>query len=325
MRRRDFIALMAVGAGVCPLARAQEPMRRIAVLMPYADDVTVEARLSLFRQGLKLRGWTDGRNVRIDYYFANSDRKQMRSCAAKAVATAPDVIFAASPPMLAALKQETDSIPVVFTNVTDPVGIELVQSLSHPGGNMTGFGAYEFSIAGKWVELLKQVAPSLVRIAVVKMPQHATNAKLFQAAQAFARSLNIELAEADVRNQAEIAAAAATIAQRPNSGLLVLPSPATTDFHEVIVQLAARYGLPAIYPYRELAGAGGLMSYGPNIPEDYKGAALYVDRILKGEKPADLPVQAPAKFDLMINMRTAKALGLIIPPSLLATADEVIE
>jgi putative ABC transport system substrate-binding protein len=293
--------------------------------MPYADDPVPQGRLSLFRQGLEARGWIDGRNVQIDYYFANSDIGQMRSYAAKLVTNTPDVIFAASPPVLAALKQETKSIPIVFTNITDPVGVGLVQTLSRPGGNITGFGAYEFSIAGKWVELLKEIAPSLMRIAVVMMPQHATNAKLFQSAQTIATAAKLELVHASVRNPDDIERVIIEAAKRVDTGLLVLPSPATTDHHGLIVQLAAQYKLPAIYPYRDLAESGGLMSYVPNVSEDYKSAALYVDRILKGERPADLPVQAPTKFELMINLKTAKAIGLAVSPQLLAQADEVIE
>jgi putative ABC transport system substrate-binding protein len=327
MRRREFLGLVG-GTVVWPVvARGQQTdhLRRIVVLMPYADDPVAEARLALFRQGLQVLGWVDGRNVRIDYYFANSDLGLMKTYATRIAATAPDAIFAASPPVLAALKQETGTVPIVFTNVTDPVGVGLVQSLSHPGGNITGFGAYEFSFAGKWVELLKQIAPSVTRIAVIKMPQHSTNAKLFQAAQVVATSLNIELTDSDVRTAPDIERAVATAAARVGSSLLVLPSPATTDYHDLIVRLAATYRLPALYPYRDLAEGGGLISYGPNVSDDYKRAAVYIDRILKGERPADLPVQAPSKFELMINLKTARALGLTVPPTLLATADEVIE
>jgi putative ABC transport system substrate-binding protein len=236
----------------------------------------------------------------------------MRTYAAKVTTAGPDVIFAASPPVLAALKRDTGTIPIVFTNVTDPVGVGLVQSLSHPGGNITGFGAYEFSFAGKWIEILRQIAPSITRIAVIKMPEHSTNAKLFQAAQGVATSLNIELTEANVRTTSDIDRAVAATAEKADSGLLILPSPATTDHHELIVQLAASYKLPAIYPYRDLAEGGGLISYGPKVSDDYKRAAVYIDRILKGENPADLPVQAPTKFELIINLKTAKALGLTI-------------
>ena len=327
MRRREFLGLVGAVVAWPVVARGQqtERMRRIAVLMPYADDPVAEARLSLFRQGLELHGWVDGRNVRIDYYFANSDLSLMRTYATKVATTAPDAIFAASPPVLAALKRETGTIPIVFTNVTDPVGVGLVQSLSHPGGNITGFGAYEFSFAGKWVELLKQIAPSVTRIAVIKMPQHSTNAKLFQAAQTVATSEKIELIDADVRTTPDIERAVAAAAEKPDSSLMILPSPATTDHHGLIVQLAANYKLPAIYPYRDLAEGGGLISYGPNVSDDYKRAAVYIDRILKGESPRDLPVQAPSKFELMINLKTARALGLTVAPALLATADEVIE
>lgn len=327
MRRREFIAAVGGVAAwpVVALAQQTERLRHIVVLMPYADDPVAGARLALFRQGLELLGWVNGRNVRIDYYFANSDLGLMRAYATKIAATGPDAIFAASPPVLAALKQETGAVPIVFTNVTDPVGIGLVQSLSHPGGNITGFGAYEFSFAGKWVELLKQIAPSVTRIAVIKMPQHSTNVKLFQAAKVVATSLNIELIDSDVRTAPDIERTMATTAAKVGSSLLILPSPATTDHHDLIIRLAATYKLPAMYPYRDLAEGGGLISYGPNVSDDYKRAAVYIDRILKGERPSDLPVQAPSKFELMINLKTARALGLTVSPTLLATADEVIE
>lgn len=327
MDRRVFVLCLGATIVRPPAASAQQTnqVRRVGVLMPYADDPVAQARLSLFRQGLEAQGWVDGRNVRIDYYFANSDFGRMRNYAAKLVASEPDVIFAASPPVLAALKQQTKSVPIVFTNITDPVGVGIVQTLSHPGGNITGFGAYEFSIAGKWVELLKEIAPSLLRIGAVMMPQHATDAKLFQSAQTVATAMKLELIDASVRNSEDIERVMAEAAKMSDTGLMVLPSPATTDHHALIVQLAMRYKLPAIFPYRDLAEGGGLMSYGPNVSEDYKSAALYVDRILKGERPADLPVQAPAKFELMINLKTAKAIGLAISPQLLAQADQVIE
>ena len=328
MRRREFIMLLGGAAGAWPFGVRAQPatqLRRIGVLMPYADDAVARARLSQFVHGLEVLGWVVGGDVRIDYYFANSDLGRMRTYAANLAATAPDVIFAATPQVLAALKHETNSIPVVFVNVTDPVGVGLVQSLNHPGGNMTGFGAYEFSIAGKWVELLKEVAPSLVRIAVITMPQHVTNAKLFQSAQGVGASMKIEGVEVSARSSAEIENAIGAVAAKPDSGLLVLPSPVTTDHHELIVQLAARYKLPAIYPYRDLAQGGGLISYGPNLSDDYRSAASYVDRILRGERLTNLPVQAPTKFEIVLNLKTAKALGLTLPQSLLATADEVIE
>jgi putative tryptophan/tyrosine transport system substrate-binding protein len=336
MRRREFLSLLGsflgsffgglpLAAPIKSYAQSSAAMRRVAVLMPYADDPIAEARLDLFRQGLRLRGWIDGSNIKIDYYFANSDLGRMRSYAKTVAAAAPAAIFAASPPVVTALKRETGTIPIVFTNITDPVGVGLVQSLSHPGGNITGFGAYEFSIAGKWVELLKQIAPSTTHIAVVKMPQHSTNAKLFQAAQPTAKSLQIELTEANVRSAKDIDEAVTSAAAIPGGGLLILPSPATTDYHDLIVRLAAQHKLPAMYPYRDLAAGGGLVSYGPNVSEDYKSAAIYIDRILRGERPADLPVRAPAKFELVVNLKTAKALGLSLSPSLLARVDEVIE
>ena len=327
MRRREFLSVFGI-ALLLPLeSRAQQapPLRRLAVLMPYARDPTAEARLDLLRRALKLRGWVDGRNIKVEYYFSNSDLGLMRSYAKTVAASSPDVIFAASPPVLAALKRDTGTIPIVFTNVTDPVGVGLVQSLSHPGGNITGFGAYEFSIAGKWVELLKQIAPATVHVAVVKMPQHSTNAKLFEAAKPVAASLQIDLSEANVRTRTELEDAVRIAATKPGGGLVILPSPATTDFHSLIVDLAAQYKLPAIYPYKDLAAGGGLMAYGPNVSEDYRSAATYIDRILHGEKPSDLPVQAPEKFELLINLKTAKALGLLVPASLLASADEVLE
>jgi putative tryptophan/tyrosine transport system substrate-binding protein len=328
MGRREFVSFVGgvvVAWSVSVNAQPTSQPRRIGVLMPYADDPVSRARLLQFVHGLEMLGWSEGRDVRIDYYFANSDLGRMRAYAAELVAIAPDVIFAASPQVLAALKQQTSSIPVVFVNVTDPVGVGLVQSLSHPGGNMTGFGAYEFSIAGKWVELLKQIAPSLARVAVVTTPQHATNAKLLQSAQSVGKSMKLEVVEASVRNSAEIETAIGALAAEPDSGMLVLPSPVTTDHQELIVQLAARYKLPAIYPYRDLAQGGGLISYGPNLSDDYRSAASYVDRILRGERPTNLPVQAPTRFEIFLNLGTARALGLTVPQSLLSTADEIIE
>lgn len=316
MGRRDLIVLISALTTLLSFgADAQQSTRRIAVLMPYVNDETAQTRLSQFRKELELLGWRDGASIRIEEYFANSDLGLIRTYASKVVASAPDVIFAATPPVVAVLSKQTRSIPIVFTNITDPVGVGLVDSLGHPGANVTGFGAYDFSVAGKWVALLKQVAPALTRVGVIQMPQHATNAKLFKAAEEVASSIKLDPFEIAVRTAPEIELALRKVASQPGTGLVVLPSPITPDHHDLIVRLAAQYKLPAVYPYRDLAEGGGLMSYGQHVEDGYKNAATYVDRILKGEKPANLPVQAPSRFELIVDLKAA----------LITMADEVIE
>ena len=320
-----------MSAAMMPFAaRAQSPTspRRIGVLMGYANDAIAQERLAPFRRGLESSGWIDGRNVRIDYRFAVSNPALMRTYAAELVALAPDVIFASTPQVVTVLKQQTRDIPVVFVNVADPVGAGLAQSLASSGNNLTGFANFDLSIGGKWLGLLKEIEPTLSQASVLMMPQHVTNAGLFREIEAAAATLELHVIQSLVRDAAEIERAinAAAAAREPGrAGMIVLPSPVTTDKHELIVATTARVRLPAIYPYRDLAKGGGLMSYGPDIGDDYRRAASYVDRILRGERPSGLPIQAPTKYELVINLKTARAMALDVPATLLARADEVIE
>jgi putative ABC transport system substrate-binding protein len=326
MRRRAFLAVIVSTAALPLLARAEpEPTRRIAVLMGYADDAIAEKRVGLFRQALEAAGWTDGKNARFDYRFAASDPARMRTSAAELIAMAPDVIFASTPPVVALLKQQTQDIPIVFVNVADPVGAGFVQSLASSGNNLTGFANFDLSIGGKWLGLLKEMKPSLVQVRVLMMPQHVTNAGLFREIESAANALGLHASRALVRNAAEIEQAINAAAQEANAGMIVLPSPVTTDRHEQIVRMTVKNRLPSIYPYRDLAQGGGLMSYGPDIADDYRRAATYVDRILRGEMPSGLPIQAPTKYEFVINLKTARAMALDVPTTLLARADEVIE
>jgi putative tryptophan/tyrosine transport system substrate-binding protein len=308
------------------VARAQSAnsARRIGVLMGYADDSIAQARLALFRRGLESSGWIDGKSVRIDYRFAASNPALMRMHAAELITLAPDVIFASTPPVVAALKQQTRDIPIVFVNVADPVGAGLVQSLASSGNNLTGFANFDLSIGGKWLGLLKEMRPSLVQAWVLMMPQHVTNAGLFREIETAATTFGLRVNQSLVRNAAEIEVAIKGAAPQ-SDGMIVLPSPVTTDQHEQIVAMTAQVRLPAIYPYRDLAQGGGLMSYGPDIADDYRRAASYVDRILRGEQPSSLPIQAPTKYELVINLKTARGMALDVPATLLARADEVIE
>ena len=327
MRRRAFLAGIASAAMSPLLAHAGPagPPRRIGVLMGYANDVIAQERVALFRRALQAAGWTDGENVRIDYRFAVSDPALMRAYAAELIALSPDAIFASTPQVVAVLKQQTQDIPIVFVNVADPVGAGFVHSLASSGNNLTGFANFDLSIGGKWLGLLKEMKPSLILVRVLMMPQHVTNAGLFREIEQSANALNLHAGQALVRNAAEIEQAIIAAAQETNSGMIVLPSPVTTDRHEQIVAMTARLRLPSIYPYRDLAQGGGLMSYGPDIADDYRRAAIYVDRILKGEKPSGLPIQAPTKYELVINLRTARGMALEVPATLVARADEVIE
>jgi putative ABC transport system substrate-binding protein len=328
MQRREFITLLGGAAVAWPLAvRAQqsERMRRIGVLMAIAaDDPEAKGRIAAFQQGLNESGWTDGRNVRIDYRWAVGDADRVRY-AAELVALAPDVILATTGATVGALQQASHTVPIVFVTVIDPVGGGWVASLARPGGNATGFAAYEFSMGGKWLELLKEIAPRVTRAAVIRDPSVPAGSGLFAAIQTVAPSFGVELTSVGVRDASEIERGIAAFAREPNCGLIV-PVPSSVTLHrELIIALAVRYRLPAIYSARFFVTSGGLISYAPDPIDQYRRAAGYVDRILKGEKPADLPVQAPTKFELVINLKTAKALGLTVPPSLLATANEVIE
>jgi putative tryptophan/tyrosine transport system substrate-binding protein len=327
MRRREFLAGIVSTAAWPLLARAQSAgaPRRIGVLMGYANDAIAQERLALFRRALEAAGWIDGKNVRIDYRFAVSDPAMMRTYAAELIALSPDVIFASTPQVITVLKQQTPDIPIVFVNVADPVGAGFVHSLASSGNNLTGFANFDLSIGGKWLGLLKEMQPSLRQIRVLMMPQHVTNAGLFREIESAANALGLHAAQALVRNAADIEQALGAAAQEANTGMIVLPSPVTTDQHEQIVTMTGKLRLPSIYPYRDLAKGGGLMSYGPDIADDYRRAATYVDRILKGEKPSALPIQAPTKYELVINLKTARAMSLDVPATLLARADEVIE
>jgi ABC-type uncharacterized transport system substrate-binding protein len=329
MRRREFIRLLG-GAAAWPLAaRAQQPerVRHIGVLMnTAADDPEGQARITAFVQELALSGWIDGRSVRIDTrWAAGGAADRFRTYAAELVALAPDVILAHSSAAVPPLLQATRTVPIVFTGVADPVGAGYVDSLARPGGNATGFSNFEYTIAGKWLELLKETAPRVTRAAVLRESGIAAGPGQFGVIQAVAPSLGVELQPVDVRDVGKIERAIAAFAQGSNGGLIVTGSPGALFHRELIVALAARHRLPAVYFARYYVTGGGLISYGPDFVDQFRRAAGYADRILKGEKPADLPVQAPTKFELAINLKTAKALGLNVPPSLLARADEVIE
>jgi putative ABC transport system substrate-binding protein len=329
MRRRDFIKVIGGATATWSVAaRAQqaERMRRIGVLMSLAaDDRQGKARLNAFVQGLQELGWIDGRNLRIDTRWAAGDSAQGRKYAAELVAIAPDVILASGGSIVGPLLQATRTVPIVFTQTPDPVGAGFVDSLARPGGNATGFSAFDYSVGGKWLELLKQVAPGVTRAAVIRDPGTPQGIGQFSAVQSLAPSLGLEVSPINARDAGEMERDVAAIARVPNSGLIVTGGTVAIDQRALIVTLAARYKLPAIYPLPFFATNGGLIAYGPDPIDPHRRAAAYVDRILKGEKPADLPVQAPTKYELVINLKTAKALGLTIPQSLLATANEVIE
>jgi ABC-type uncharacterized transport system substrate-binding protein len=329
LHRRQFITLLGSTAAAWPLAvRAQqgERMRRIGVLMNVAaDDPEGQASLAAFQEGLQQLGWIDGRNLRTDTRWGAGDPGRFRSYATELVALAPDIILAAGSPVVAALQQATRSVPIVFALVNDPVGSGYVASLGRPGGNTTGFAGTEFGISGKWLELLKEVAPRTTRVAVLRDPTIALGIGQFAAIQSVAPSFRVELSPIDVRDAGEIERDITAFARSSNGGLIVPAGPLATLHRELIITLAARHRLLAVYPSRYFATGGGLISYGPNSLDPFRHAAGYVDRIFKGEKPADLPVQAPMKYELVINLKTAKALGLEVPPTLLARADEVIE
>jgi putative ABC transport system substrate-binding protein len=301
-------------------------MRRIGVLMSTDEDnAASKARVVALLHGLQQLGWTDGRNVRTDIRWSAGEPDRIRRHVAELVALAPDVILATGSSTLGPLLQATRTVPIVFVIVPDPVGAGFIDSLSRPGGNATGFLAFEYGISGKWVELLKQIAPAVTRAAIIRDPDISAGLGQFGAIQAAAPSFGVEVSPVNVRDASEIERAVTAFAGSPNGGLIVTASPLATVHRELIVTLAAQHRLPAVYYERFFVTAGGLTSYGPNFADQYQHAAGYVDRILKGEKPADLPVQAPAKYELMINLKTAKALGLDVPQTLLARADEVIE
>jgi putative ABC transport system substrate-binding protein len=329
MQRRDFITLLGGAAVTWPLAaRAQQPerMRRIGVLLPAtADDAHYQIWLGAFLQGLSQSGWNIGQNVRIDTRWATAQADAVRRNAAELVALAPEVILASGASSVGPLLQVTRTVPIVFAAVADPIGAGFVDSLARPGRNVTGFMAFEYGFSGKWLEFLKQIVPSLTRAAVVRDAGIPTGPAQFGVIQAMAPALKVEITQVNLRDTAEIEHAITTFAGSPNSGLIITASGLAYIHRDRIIKLAAERRLPAIYFERAFVAAGGLVSYGPDLVDQFRRAASYVDRILKGEKPADLPVQAPTKYQLVINLKTAKALGLDIPPTVLARADEVIE
>ena len=328
MRRREFITLLG-GATASPFAaRAQqlENMRRVGVLMSLAaTDRQGQARLAAFIQSLEELGWTEGRNVRIETRWAAGNPADTRKFAAELVALAPDAIFASGGTVVGALLQATSTVPIIFTGVADPVGGGLVASLARPGGNATGFTAFEYGMSGKWLELLKEIAPSVKRVAVLRDAGIPQGIGQFGAIQSLAPSLGVEVTPVNVREANEIERDISAFARASNGGLIVTGSGTAIVHRELIVTLAARYKLPATYFERFFVAGGGLISYGPDLLDAHRRVANYVDRILRGEKSADLPVQAPTKYETVINLNTAKALGLAIPSTLLARADEVIE
>ena len=327
MRRREFITLIGSASVAWSLAaRAQEPKRRIGVLMSLLEnDPEGQPRVRAFVDGLQQLGWTDGHNVRIDIRWAGNPADPGKY-AAELVALAPDVIFASASVNVAALRRITRSVPIVFANVIDPVGAGFVASLARPGGNTTGFSSFEYSLSGKWLELLKEIAPNLTRVAVVRDSLLAAGIGQYAAIQALApQSLGVELTPIDVQDPNEMERAIIAFAREPNGGLIVTGSQAAARHRKLIIALALQHRLPNVYGFRYYATSGGLASYGPDLIDVHKRAAAYVDRILKGEKPADLPVQAPTKYELVINLKTAKALGLTVPQTVLGRADEVIE
>jgi putative tryptophan/tyrosine transport system substrate-binding protein len=329
MRRRDFIAGIAGSAAAWPLTvRAQQPVRRIGMLIGYAEnDPEIQARLRAFRQALEGNGWKEGGSVHIDYRFAPATPDQAQIYAKELIALQPDVLVGNSTPATAALLHQTRTIPIVFVGVSDPVGSHFVASIARPGGSTTGFTNFTQSMVGKWLEMLKQVAPGIARAAVIFNPKTAPGGGSFflEPFEAVARSFAIDPIAARVNDADEIASAVAAVARESGGSLIIMPDAFTTVYRQLIILLSARHGLPAIYPYRYQTIEGGLLSYGVDDIDLMRRAASYVDRILKGEKVANLPVQAPDKFDLVINLRAAKVLGLTVPPTLIAVADEVIE
>jgi putative tryptophan/tyrosine transport system substrate-binding protein len=326
MNRREFIALLG-GAAVWPLAaRAQqgERTRRVGVLWP-ANDQPAQARHAAFIQGLQQLGWTEGRNVHVDVRWSAGNAAEIRRHAAELVALAPDVIFANGSAGTGPMLQATRTVPIVFAIVPDPVGSGYVKSLSRPGGNATGFMMFEYSLCGKWLELLKEIAPRMTRAAVLRDPAITAGIGQFAVIQSVAGSVGVEVIPINLSDAAELEREIVAFAQSPNGGLILTASALSAVHRDLIITLATRHKLPAVYQERNYADAGGLISYGPNFLDQFRRAAGYVDRILKGEKPADLPVQAPTRYEMVINLKTAKALRIAVPPSLLARADEVIE
>src|SRR5262249_55476214 len=328
LRRRDFITLVSGTVIAWPLATHAQTKRtrRIGVLMGLvANDPEAQSRVDAFESGLRELGWVKGHNLSIEYRWAG-DGNVLRDHAAELLAMAPDLILANSTPVTVALREQSQTVPIVFTQVTDPVGQGLVPNLAHPGGNLTGFTSFEFSIGTKWLEALKQTAPRVTRVALIFNPRSAPSANLFlPPVEAAALSFSVAPIGTAVRDPNDVDRVFDTLTREPNGSLMVLPDISMINYREAIVALAARHRVPAIYPFRFFATSGGLMSYGSEVTEVFRRAAAYVDRILKGTSPGELPIQAPNKYELVINLKTAEALGLTVPPTLLARADEVIE
>ena len=328
MRRRDFITLVGGAAAWPVVARAQktDSMRRIGVLIGGAEsDGETRSRVAGFRNGLQALGWTEGRNIKIDYRFTSSDPARIQADAAELVRLAPDVMLTSPGQVALLLHKATRTIPIIFANVPDPVGIGLVASLPRPGGNVTGFTSTEAEVAGKWLEVLKEAAPSVTQVAVIYSPPNPAWQGRLRAIEAVAPALNVKVTPVGIRDAGEIDRAIQGLGDISSCGVILLPAVFTIAHREAFIALAARHRLPAVYPIRVFVSNGGLISYGHDVIDQFRRAASYVDRILKGEKPADLPVQAADRFELVINLKTAKALGLTIPPMLLGRADEVIE
>jgi putative ABC transport system substrate-binding protein len=329
MNRREFISLIGSAAAAWPLAaRGQQAdkVRRIGVLMTLNEsDPEVRAWAAAFQDGLQKLGWVQDRNVRIDYRWGEGDPHRMQNHAAELVGMTPDVLLAAATPALVALQRETRSLPIVFVQVSDPVRLGFAVSLARPGGNMTGFANFEYAIGGKWLELLNDTAPGRSRVAILVDPANPSQNPYLQGIEAAAPSFGVQLTRADVHSAADIERTITDFVEQPNGALVVLPSAMTILHRDLIIALTARHRLPTVYPYRFFAKSGGFISYGVDLAEAYRQAAGYVDRILKGAKPGDLPVQLSSKFELVVNLKTAKALGLTIPEPFLQHADEVIE
>jgi putative ABC transport system substrate-binding protein len=330
MRRREFVTLLGSVAVVWPFAaRAQQTgrLRHVGVLIPFPDDREPPAKnyLSAFKQRLHELGWDEGRNIRFDYRFTGQVPERMRSATEELIKLAPDIIVVWANPAAAIMRKATQTIPLVFVSVSDPVGGGFVPNLARPDGNITGFQNFETAIGGKWLQMLKEIAPGVRRVAFVHSPEISAHVAFMHAAEAASTSLGMTVTSAGVRSAAEIEPALRAFAKEADGGLIVAPSPFNTTYQELILALASELRLPAIYPFRYFAENGGLASYGFDTVEQHRGAASYVDRILKGEKPGDLPVQAPTKYDLVINLKTAKALGLTVSPQLQQRADGVIE
>jgi putative ABC transport system substrate-binding protein len=327
MKRREFLSLLGVAMAWPLAARAQQPerMRRVGVLNPFDENDPEHTNVAAFRQALEKLGWTNGGNVRIDYRWGSADPTRIPVQAKEIVAFKPDVILVSTALALQPLLQETRSIPMVVTRIVDPVGAGFVASLARPGGNLTGFTVAEFSLFGKLVEVLKEIAPQVMRVAVLLHPDQVPQTRMFQAVEAAAKSIGVQVTAAGARDSATVERAVNEFAREPGGGLIVFPNAVTEGNRKLIIAIAAQHRLPAAYGFRYFVADGGLVSYGVDLADQYRQAASYVDRILRGEKSADMPVQQPTKFELVLNLKTAKTLGLDVPPTLLVRANEVIE